>query len=318
MSNYNKNISVVIPVFNSKNTLVELCDRINTVLPEISKEHEIILVNDGSKDTSGNVINQISKNCESVKGVHLMRNYGQHNALLCGIRIAKYELIVTLDDDLQNPPEEIPKMLEKLNQGYDVVYGAPEKEQHGLFRDLASIIIKIGLNMIMGIEIAKNVSDFRIFRKDLRNAFAQFNGTFIFIDVLLSWGTNNFSSIKVQHNSRKFGKSNYSLGSLVILAINMVTGFTVFPLRVASILGILVAFFGFIVFIYVVIEFILFNSSVEGFTFLASIIAIFSGAQLLTIGFIGEYISRLYFQSIDKPAYIIKESAENLSDDNSI
>jgi glycosyltransferase involved in cell wall biosynthesis len=318
MSNYNKNISVVIPVYNSKNTLVELCDRLNTVLPGISKEYEIILVNDGSKDTSGNVINQISKNCECVKGVHLMRNYGQHNALLCGIRIATYELIVTLDDDLQNPPEEIPKMLEKLNQGYDVVYGSPEKEQHGLFRDLASIIVKIALNMIMGIETAKNVSDFRIFRKDLRNAFAQFNGTFIFIDVLLTWGTKNFSSIKVQHNSRKFGKSNYSLGSLFIHAINMVTGFTVFPLRVASILGFLVSFFGFIVFIYVVIEYILFNSSVPGFTFLASIIAIFSGAQLLTIGLIGEYISRLYFQSIDKPAYIIKESAENLTDDNSI
>ena len=126
-------ISAVIPVYNSEDSLIELCERLHTVLLEISERSEIILVNDGSKDSSGEIIDKLSKEFEWVKGIQLMRNYGQHNALLCGIRNAKYELIVTLDDDLQNPPEEIPKMLDKLNQGYDVGYGAPEKNSMDCF-----------------------------------------------------------------------------------------------------------------------------------------------------------------------------------------
>ena len=311
-------ISAVIPVYNSEDSLFELCERLHTVLLEISERSEIILVNDGSKDSSGEIIDKLSKEFEWVKGIHLMRNYGQHNALLCGIRNAKYELIVTLDDDLQNPPEEIPKMLDKLNQGYDVVYGAPEKEQHGLFRDLASIFTKVTLNIVMGIEIAQNVSDFRIFRTQLRKAFTQFNASFVFIDVLLTWGTNNFSAIKVQHFPRKFGKSNYSFIRLVNHAINMMTGFSVFPLRIASILGLGFSFFGLLVLIFIIVEFLAYGSIVKGFPFLASIIAIFSGVQLLMIGFIGEYLARLYYRSMDKPTYTIRSLTKNQIHENPI
>ena len=168
------------------------------------------------------------------------------------------------------------------------------------------------------IEIAQNVSDFRIFRTQLRNAFAQFNASFVFIDVLLTWGTNNFSAIKVQHYPRKFGKSNYSFIRLVNHAIDMMTGFSVFPLRIASILGLGFSLFGLLVLIFIIVEFLTYGSQVKGFPFLASIIAIFSGVQLLTIGFIGEYLARLYFRSMDKPTYTIRSFTKNQIDENPI
>ena len=299
-------ISVIIPVYNSEKTLKKLNDRINSVLSKLTDKYEIIFVNDGSKDTSNEVIKNLVKNYPFCRGIHLMRNYGQHNALLCGIRNAKYEFIVTLDDDLQNPPEEIPKMLKKLIQGYDVVYGVPEKERRGLFRDLASILTKFALTIILGVKIARYVSDFRIFRTELRNSFTHYRGSFVFIDVLLTWGTDKFSAIEVQHGKREIGKSNYSFIRLVTYAIDMITGFSVFPLKIASILGFVFAIFGLLIFLFIIGEFLLYGSPVQGFPFLASIIAIFSGAQLLSIGFIGEYLARIYFRSMDQPTYTIK------------
>lgn len=297
-------ISVVIPVYNSEESLLQLCERLNSVLKKNLKEYEIILVNDDSKDSSGDIINQLDKKYEWVKGVYLLKNYGQHNALLCGIRKAKYGLIATLDDDLQNPPEEIPKLIDKLNEGYDVVYGTPEKEQHGLFRNLASITVKVALKTTMGAETASHVSAFRVFRTRLREAFMHYRGPFVSIDVLLTWGTNKFYAIKVQHDSRELGNSNYSFRKLFVHAFNMITGFSVLPLKIASILGFVFAFFGLLVLIYVVGRFLIQGSPIQGFTFLVSIISIFSGAQLLAIGIIGEYLTRMHFRSMDKPQYV--------------
>lgn len=132
------NISVIIPVYNSEQTLTALMQRLQPVLEAQTTEYELVLVNDGSSDQSWDVICELSVEHSWLRGINLMRNYGQHNALLCGIRSARYEIIVTMDDDLQNPPEEIPKLLEKLDEGYDVVYGTPQKEQHGFWRDMAS------------------------------------------------------------------------------------------------------------------------------------------------------------------------------------
>ena len=301
------NISVIIPVYNSEASLSELCGRLNTVLAEITDKYEIILVNDDSQDSSGDVISQLSKKNERINGIHLMKNYGQHNALLCGIRDAKYELVVTLDDDLQNPPEEIPKMLDKLGQGYDVVYGLPEKEQHGLFRDLASKISKITLKTVMGAESASHVSTFRIFYTQLREAFKHYSGSFVSIDVLLTWGTDRFASTPVKHNPRERGKSNYTLRKLIVHALNMITGFSILPLKIASMIGFVFAFFGFCILVFVIVQYFLIGTPVQGFPFLASIVAIFSGVQLLAIGIIGEYLARMYFRSMEKPVYAIRK-----------
>src|SRR5882757_4349121 len=151
-------ISVVTPVYNGEASIAELCQRLSEVLPRIATEYEIILVNDGSRDRSWEIISELSSRFATVRGLNLMRNYGQHNALLCGIRAAKYEVIVTMDDDLQHPPEEIPRLLARLDEGLDVVYGAPDAEQNGLLRAVASRLTRLALSTAVGSEVAKNVS----------------------------------------------------------------------------------------------------------------------------------------------------------------
>ena len=300
-------ISAVIPVFNSADTLEELYLRLTKSLIVHFSDYEIIFINDSSGDDSSDIIYRLAENDSNVVCFDLAKSYGQHNALLCGIRQAKYDFIVTLDDDLQNPPEEIPKLLEKLDQGYDVVYGYPKNEQHGLFRNIASLFTKMALKTTMGISIARHVSAFRVFRTELRDSFTDYKGSFISIDVLLSWGTNSFSAIPVNHEKRTDGQSNYTFRKLIKHALNMVTGFSVLPLQIASIIGFVLSIFGVFILIYVLGRFLLQGSPVPGFPFIASIIAIFSGAQLLAIGIIGEYLARIHFRAMDKPQYVIKQ-----------
>src|SRR5204863_3110566 len=178
-------ISVVTPVYNGEASIAELCQRLSEVLPRIATEYEIILVNDGSRDRSWETISELSSRFAAVRGLNLMRNYGQHNALLCGIRAARYDVIVTMDDDLQHPPEEVPRLFEQLEQGFDVVYRAPKEGRHGLLRALASRITRLALGSAIGMDLAKNVSAFRVFRTQSREAFARYQTPFVSIDVLL-------------------------------------------------------------------------------------------------------------------------------------
>ena len=236
-----------------------------------------------------------------------MRNYGQHNALLCGIRMARHEVIITMDDDLQNPPEEIPQLLDTYAQGFDVVYGTPMQERHGLLRDLASVVTKLALQSVTGVAVARSVSTFRAFRTSIREAFADYRGPFVSIDVLLTWGATRYGSVRVEHNRREAGTSNYTFGKLIRHAVNMMTGFSVLPLQVASLIGFALTLFGIMVLVYVVGRWLLQGSVVQGFAFLASIVAIFSGAQLFALGIIGEYLARMHFRMMDRPSYAIRK-----------
>jgi glycosyltransferase involved in cell wall biosynthesis len=310
--NNEQSLSIVIPVYNSEQSLPFLIDRLETVLANSCREFEVILVNDGSRDGSWETIVSLSERFPRVHGINLMRNYGQHNALLCGIRQAKHELIVTIDDDLQNPPEEIPRLLARIEEGYDVVYGTPQAQQHGILRDLASIITKIALQGFMGTDTARQVSAFRVFRTELREAFRQYQGSFVSIDVLLSWGTARFSSVPVRHEPRTLGQSNYTFSALFRHALNMMTGFSILPLQVASFLGFACTIFGLCILIYVLATFFVYGSAVPGFPFLASIIAIFSGAQLLALGVIGEYLARMHFRTLGRPTCTIRNMTDKL------
>ena len=298
-------ISVVTPVYNGEASVGELCRRLAEVLPRISAQHEVILVNDGSRDRSWETISELCSQFPVVRGLNLMRNYGQHNALLCGIRAAKYDLVVTMDDDLQHPPEEIPRLLARLEEGFDVVYGAPKAEQNGLVRALASRITRLALSAAVGSEVAKNVSAFRVFRTQLREAFAAYQSPFVSIDVLLTWATTRFGATTVAFQPRHSGSSNYTFTKLVRHAFDMMTGFSTAPLQLASLIGFTCTLFGLAVFIYVFVRFCL-EGSVPGFPFLASIIAIFSGAQLFALGVIGEYLARMHFRSMKRPAYVVR------------
>ncbi len=306
MNQLKKGFSIIIPVYNSSNSIKELNVRIINVFDKGNDEFEVIYVNDGSLDDAWQTICSIINPDKRIKGINLSKNFGQHNALLCGIREANYGTIITIDDDLQNPPEEIPKLLHKLNEGFDVVYGFPKEEKHGFFRNLASTFTKMSLKTAMGIENAKHVSSFRAFKTNLRDAFAQYKGSFVSIDVLLSWGSNSFSAIPVNRDKRKIGKSNYTFRKLVQHALNMITGFTTLPLQIASVMGFALSIFGLGILIFVIGRFFLQGSPVPGFPFLASIIAIFSGAQLLALGIIGEYLARMHFRVMNKPQYLVK------------
>jgi len=214
-----------------------------------------------------------------------------------------------MDDDLQHPPDEIPKLLGPLASGYDVVYGTPMQEQHGFGRDFASWITKIALQNVMGAEIARKVSAFRAFRREVARAFAHYSGAFVSIDVLLTWGTTRFALVEVCHEPRKTGVSGYTIRKLVTHAMNMMTGFTTMPLQFASLVGFVFTLFGMAVLAYVVGRYLWQGGSVPGFPFLASIVALFSGAQLFALGIIGEYLARMHFRMMDRPSYVVREGA---------
>lgn len=302
-----RSLSVVTAVYNGEASLAELCRRLGEVLPRVAARHEIILVNDGSLDRSWEVILGLSSRSPVVRGLNLMRNYGQHNALLCGIRAAEYEVIVTMDDDLQHPPEEIPRLLARFEEGFDVVYGAPKAEQNGLMRAVASRITRLALSAAVGSDVAKNVSAFRIFRTQLREAFAGYQSSFVSIDVLLTWATTRFGATTVAFQPRHSGSSNYTFTKLVRHALDMMTGFSTAPLQLASLIGFGCTLFGIGVLIYVVGRYFL-EGSIPGFPFLASVIAIFSGAQLFALGVIGEYLARMHFRTMDRPTYAVRQT----------
>lgn len=298
--------SVVVPVYRGEKTLDPLLERLAQALPKFFDAYEVILVNDGSPDNSWDVIQKITRKYEFARGICLMRNYGQHNATLCGVRAARYELIVTMDQDLQHPPEEISVMLEKLKEGFDVVYGAPKKLPQGLMRNFLTSNIKLILANSMGIPSVKNISAFRLFRAGLRDAFANFQSPTLTLDVLLSWGTTRFTSVQVDIAPAE--SSNYKFSALVKAALLILTGYSTLPLRLASFIGFFMTLFGFGVFVYVLYIYLALGS-LPGFPFLASIVAIFSGAQMFTLGIFGEYLARIFDRSMDRPSYVIQESA---------
>ena len=302
-------ISVVVPVYNSSDILPLLVDEVGQVLPDIADEFELVLVNDGSPDQSWEAISELAKAHSWVRGINLMRNYGQHNATLCGVREARYEVIVIMDDDLQNPPREIPKLLEKLEDGYDVVYGVARKRQQVWWKSLASRIVKRAIAYVMGLQTVRDIGAFKAFRAELRKSFESFHSPDVLVDVLLSWGTTRFASVTVDEAPRTVGKSNYSFFKLIKVSLLVLTSYTTIPLRFASIIGFLFTLFGVGVLTYVLtIYFTL--GSIEGFPFLASTITIFSGVQLFALGLIGEYLARVFERTGGRPTYTISKTTE--------
>ncbi len=303
-------ISLVVPVYESRESLEILAKAVSEAMAEIGGPWELILVDDASSDGSWEVVRRLAAADPGIRGMRLARNSGQHNALLCGIRAARFSVTVTLDDDLQNPPTEIPKLLAKLSEGFDVVYGSPDRERHGLPRDLASRLTKIVLQKSMGVATASRVSAFRAFRTSIRDSFVAHSGPYCSIDVLLTWGTRNFGAVTVRHEARTIGRSHYTFGKLVTHAFNMITGFSTIPLEIASMAGFVFMLFGVGVLLYVLIRYFVNGGSVPGFPFLASIISIFSGVQLFSLGVIGEYIARMHFRLMGIPGYTISERVE--------
>ena len=304
-------ISLVCPVYCSAQTLRILVDQICACLNGAYK-FEILLIDDRSPDSSWLEIVQISRENSAVRGIRLGRNVGQHGALLAGIRSARFDKIVTIDDDLQNPPSEVIKLVQTLDSNGGVVYGVSADVKQKMWRRASSIGAKQLFKKFLGFDSAVNISSFRAFETNLRNAFSGEIGPSVSVDSLLTWSTSTFCSIDVQHHPRLQGKSHYSFRKLVRFMIDTATGYSVVPLRLATTLGSIVTIFGFVMFLWVTIRPLLTGVTVPGFPLLAASLAIFSGTQLLVLGILGEYIGKMHFRVMNKPSYVIVDSSEQI------
>jgi len=301
-------LTIVVPVYNGAATIRTLSERIIATLAA-AHSFELIFVDDGSRDNSWETVEALCSEYPScVRGLRMTRNFGQHNAVLCGIRAARGRYIVTMDDDLQHRPEDIPVLLESVAAGADVVYGTPLERPHAHWRNVTSAMSKFLLAKFIGIRTIKDISAFRAFRTSLRDAFARYDAPDVFLDVLLSWGTTKFAAVAVRHDPRLTGRSGYTVWRLFGNVLLILTGYSTAPLRITSAVGFGFTLFGLAILVYVLTVFLTVRS-IPGFPFLASIIAIFSGAQLFSLGMMGEYIARIYNRSMERPTYVVGSSA---------
>jgi undecaprenyl-phosphate 4-deoxy-4-formamido-L-arabinose transferase len=300
-------ISVVVPVYRSSGTLAELTDRLRATLdPLTSGAWEVILVNYGSPDDSWAVISRLCASDARLVGINLMRNFGQHNAVMCGFAHAGGDYVVTLDDDLQNPPEEIPRLLNKLNEGFDVVYGTSiETTRRSLFRNLGSQMVVGTFKRIFGVDI--DITTFRIIRGQVVRQILSYQRSFTYVDGIIAWHTTNLGATPVEHKPRAVGRSGYSLGKLLNLSINLLTNFSLFPLRSATLLGFAFSFFGFAMAAFFLAKKLIQDIPVSGFATTIIAVTLLSGTQLLTVGVLGEYIGRIHINISNRPQYAVRE-----------
>lgn len=305
-------VTVVVPCYRSASTLAELVTGLDTEFSQLVAEGviddwELVLVVDGSPDETGRVADALAASRSKVRTLHLRRNFGQHNALLAGISRARFEIVVTMDDDLQHRPDQVRALLEALeDDSLDLVYGVPIEEEHGLSRSAASRLVKSGLSFA-GVPNVRWVSAFRAFRTDLSKGFEGAVDPNPNLDVMLSWTTGSVAPVGVHMDRRHDGRSGYGLVRLTRHALNMVTGYGVAPLKIATYMGFLFGAFGLALMLVVIINYVTGETTVAGFTTIAAMVALFSGAQLISLGIIGEYLGRLHFRTMGKPTYLIAD-----------
>ena len=298
-------ISFVIPVYNG----VKVVERLYQQLLPVAKSfggYEMIFVDDGSTDNSYAALTSLSAKSPSVCAVQLSRNFGQHNATLAGLSCARGELIVTLDQDLQNPPEEIPRMVEKLREGYDVVYGLPEERAHNFFRNITSDFSKWISRKILTTALNGNFSSFRVMKRWVAEEIVKYNSSYTYIDGLISWTTTNIGGVTVR-NDRSDLESHYTVTRLINHGLNLLVNFSIKPLQIASIMGLVSAFVGLIGASVVVIQKIMFNIPVQGWASLMVVVLVIGGMQIVFLGLIGEYTGRILMNSNSSPKFIIRE-----------
>ena len=305
-------VSVVIPCYKTGNRVEKLVEEISQSLAGYTKgSFEILFVVDGSPDDTWKHVVQESKNNDHVRGLELMRNYGQHAALLAGIRSARGEIIVTLDDDFQQNPAEIPQLIDALGDSFDLVYGVSTVEEHSAVRNIASRTYKWAAEHLLQISNAKSVTAFRAFRRDLAEGFENTSDPYAPLDVLLNWSTTRITSVPVTMSERVDGKSSYTFRSLVRHAVNAITGYSTAPLRFVTYVGLTTFIISFILLARIFILYLHGDISVVGYSSLALMIAFFSGIQLLSLGIIGEYLGRLHMRSMGKPRYLIRSQTNS-------
>jgi polyisoprenyl-phosphate glycosyltransferase len=297
--------SVVVPVFNSEASLEELFSRLAAVMESLGKGFECIFVDDGSSDRSWEVLRSIKQgHPEKLTVIRLAKNFGQHSATFCGFNFAKGNYIITLDDDLQCPPEEIPKLIKSLDENdAELVYGIYEKQKHSFFRNIGSRYFK-RLSHMLG--RPKQGSSFRLISKNIIQKIIIHHQNFVFIDEILHWYTDFVALTVVEHHKRKYKRSGYSQRKLWSMVANIMFYYTTAPLKLMVYGGMLSSLFFFILSAIFALKKILFDVPL-GYTSLIVAILFSTSLILLSLGIIGEYLSRIYMVQNKKPLYSVKK-----------
>jgi glycosyltransferase involved in cell wall biosynthesis len=314
-------LSVVIPVYNGARTICALVDHILATLADRFDDVELILVNDGSSDDSDTVARELQRRHPNhVRYIQLARNYGEHNAVMCGLSHTTGDCVGIIDDDFQNPPEEIIPMVERLAEGYDVVYSRYGEKKHSWFRNLGSKFNDIMATYLLDKPANLYLSSFKVMNRFLVGALTRYKGPYPYIDALILQSTSAIGTQLVSHQARAVGESNYTLRNLIRLWLNMATSFSIVPLRVATFLGFTLSALGVVLaLLFVYSRFaggIFFHQDVPpGWASVIVMVTFFSGVQLSILGVVGEYLGRVFLTLNNAPQFTIREVVDRTESD---
>ena len=302
-------VSVVIPVYFAEKTIHALVKQVFSSLPQY--EVEVILVNDGSRDRSAEICCSLAKANSAITFINLRKNFGEHNAVMCGLHFVTGDVAVIIDDDFQNPPEEIPKLIAGFEEGYDVIYSAYAEKQHSPYRNffsrvndrIATILLQKPKNLYL--------SSFKAVSAPLVREILKYTGPFPYIDGLILRVTDNIGTKQTLHQKRAEGHSNYTFKKLLSLHLNMFLNFSILPLRLCSLFGVLAFVLGFLLSALFVIEKAVNPDIPLGWTSIITALLMLSGVQLLSIGMLGEYLGKQYLDQNKTPQWVIKDQVLN-------
>jgi undecaprenyl-phosphate 4-deoxy-4-formamido-L-arabinose transferase len=304
-------LSVVIPVYNEADNLMPLINRLLPALDQLKKSYEIIFSNDGSQDDSESILNKLHQRLKCLRIVHLSRNFGQHFAIMAGFERVRGEVVVTLDADLQNPPEEIHKLLQLIEAGHDYVGGIRQQRQDSWFRRTASKLNNLLRYRLTGIQLTDQGCMLRAYKRSLIDLMVASNESTLFIPAQAYYLARNPAEVQISHEARASGKSKYNLYRLLRLNFDLTTGFSLIPLQIFTLLGLSIAGISTLFVFFLIIRRLWIGPEVEGVFTLFAILFFFVGILLMGLGILGEYIGNIYQEVRKRPNYVVKSVVEN-------
>lgn len=308
MENAKKTVSFVIPCYRSEHTLENVVAEIHKTLKDMEQyDYEIILVNDCSPDGTWAVIRRICQENNRIRGINFAKNFGQHAALMAGLRQSSGDYVVCLDDDGQTPADEVGKLLGKLEEGYDAVYASYAHKQHSLFRNLGSKVNELMTRIMLEKPRQLYISSYFAVRRFVVEDMVRYENSYPYVIGLVLRATKNITNVEVSHRERQEGSSGYNLKKLLGMWFNGFTAFSVKPLRIATCIGCLSAAVGFLYGLYTIIKRMVNPQVPMGFSSTMAAIVFFGGMIMIMLGLIGEYIGRIYISLNNSPQYVIRE-----------
>ena len=298
-------VSVVVPVFNEERILREFYSRLKKEAESWGRSYELLFIDDGSTDKSFELICEWKKKDSNLRVIKFTRNFGQQAAVLAGFRKSKGDFVVQIDSDLQNPPEEINRLLNAFTDEIDLVVTIPRKRQDSSIRVVGSKVLHSFAQLLFGNSFKLNLSSFRAMRRSVIEKIEQCQDRSRYMAVLMSWMGIPTVRVEVDHNLRKTGQTKYGILPLLRLTWDLITGYSSFPLRLVTYLGLIGASMGFAIMVFLFYQRLVSGILIEGFVVLSAVFSFFAGVQLLSIGFLGEYLGRIHLQIQNRPDYIV-------------